>query len=311
MAESQRTLREAVEIEGVGLHSGLPSRVALQPAPPDSGLVFVCRDHGGATIPATHAHLTGSSFATSLARGDARVLTVEHLLSALHGLGVDNARLEIEGPEVPILDGSSGPLVEAILSAGLRAQREPRNYLGLRRPIAFARGGKEILALPANDFQITYAIEFPHDAIGYQAVTARIAPETYAASIAPARTFCLLRDVDAMKRAGLARGGSLENAVVVGDDGVINRPLRFDDEFVRHKVLDLMGDLALLGSRLRAHVIAFKGGHQLHAALVGRILSSRAAWSLGTSDQRLPASQLDRFLHLMDRLVPRRVALTA
>jgi UDP-3-O-[3-hydroxymyristoyl] N-acetylglucosamine deacetylase len=311
VAESQRTVRDAIAIEGVGLHSGLPARVVIQPAPGDHGLLFICRDRGGAMIPATHPHLTGSSFATSLARGEARVLTVEHLLSALHGLGVDNARLEIDGPEVPILDGSARPFVEAILSAGLRAQARPRRYLGLRRPIAFARGDKEILALPANEFQFTYAIEFPHDAIGYQAVTASHTPETYAASIAPARTFCLLRDVEAMKRAGLALGGSLENAVVVGEEGVINRPLRFPDEFVRHKVLDLIGDLALLGSRLRAHVIAFKGGHQLHAGLIGRILASRTAWTLATSEERLPASQLDRFLHLRDRLVPRRVALTA
>ncbi len=309
--EGQRTLAQPVEIEGVGLHSGSPTRLSILPSGPDKGIVFVWGDRGGLEIPASHRYLKGSSLATTLSRGSASVSTVEHLLSALHGLGVDNARIELHGSEVPILDGSASPFAEPILAAGLRTLRVPRRYLTLTRPISASLGDKEILALPANDLQVTYAIDFPHSAIGYQALTARITESAYASSIAPARTFCLLRDVEEMQRAGLAQGGSLANAVVVGDDGVLNRSLRFPDEFVRHKVLDLIGDLALLGSRLRAHVIAFKGGHRLHAALVSRILESRACWAIGTSEELLPASHLARFAHLSDRLIPRRAALTA
>jgi UDP-3-O-[3-hydroxymyristoyl] N-acetylglucosamine deacetylase len=169
-------------------------------------------------------------------------------------------------------------------------------------------GDKEILALPSNDLQATYAIDFPHQAIGYQAVETAVDAATYSSSIAPARTFCLMRDVEAMRRAGLARGGSLENAVVVGNDGILNGALRFRDEFVRHKVLDLIGDLALLGVPLRAHVIAFKGGHRLHAALVRRIMAERACWSIATSEERLPARTLAAYAHLRETLVPLPVA---
>jgi UDP-3-O-[3-hydroxymyristoyl] N-acetylglucosamine deacetylase len=309
--EKQRTLAGKVDIDGVGLHTGRAAHLSILPADPDRGIVFARLDRGGLEIPASYRYLRGSSLATTLARGDESIATVEHVLSALHGLGIDNARIEVDGPEVPILDGSSQPFVEPILQAGIAAQAVPRRYLTLRRPITVGHPGKEILALPANALEVTYAIDFPHAAIGYQAVTARVSESAYASSIAPARTFCLLRDVEEMQRAGLARGGSLANAVVVGDGGVLNQSLRFPDEFVRHKVLDLIGDLALLGSRLRAHVIVFKGGHRLHADLIGRILANRASWAIGTSEERLPSSHLARFAHLSDRLVPHSAALTA
>lgn len=299
----QRTLARPVELEGLGLHTGATARLRLLPAEAGSGLVFV-RGEGGAVLPASWQLLQGGSLSTTLSRGDARIMTVEHLLSALHGLGIDNARLEIDGPEVPILDGSSLPFVEAILEAGTRALDAPRRYLSLNRPVRVKEGDKEILALPANDLRATYAIEFPHPAIGYQALETGVEAASYAAAIAPARTFCLMRDVAAMRRAGLARGGSLDNAVVVGEDGVLNGALRFPDEFVRHKVLDLIGDLALLGAPLRAHVIAFKGGHRLHGALVRRIMSQRACWSIATSEDRLPAGTLAAYAHLKDTLVP-------
>jgi len=311
LVENQRTLADRVEIEGVGLHTGRAAHLTILPAAADQGILFARSDRDGLEIPASHRFLRDTSLATTLARGKETISTVEHVLSALHGLGIDNARIEIDGPEVPILDGSSLPFVEPILQVGMATLPAPRRYLTLRRPIAVGHPGKEILALPANTLEVTYAIDFPHAAIGYQAVTARVSESAYASSIAPARTFCLLRDVEAMQRSGLARGGSLANAVVVGDNGVLNRSLRFPDEFVRHKVLDLIGDLALLGSRLRAHVIVFKGGHRLHADLIGRILASRTSWAIGTSEERLPSSHLARFAHLSDRLVPRSAALTA
>ncbi len=311
VAEHQRSLVRPVELEGVGLHTGTGVAVRIEPAEPDGGIVFVRSDLDGACIPATTRYLRGSAYATTLARDDVSVSTVEHLLSALRGLGVDNARVVIDGPEVPILDGSALPFVEAIRRAGIRSQTARRRYLTLLRPISVRSGDREILALPANRLEATYAIDFPHPAIGYQAATARVSGDAYARTIAAARTFTLLRDVEALRRAGLARGGSLDNALVVGEKGVMNGDLRFPDEFVRHKILDLIGDLALLGAPLRAHVIAYKGGHALHAALMTRIQQDASCWSYSTSDAVLPQAHLARFAHLTQRLVPNRVPLTA
>jgi len=297
-------LARDVQVEGIGLHTGRPAQVTIRPAGEGEGIVFVRVDRGHAAIPAAARLLNGTSLSTTLSRGADSVATVEHVLSALGGLGVDNALVEVDGPEIPILDGSARPFVDLILKAGMRVQSAPRQFLALTRPVRVKDGDKEILALPANDFQVTYAIDFPHPAIGYQATTARIEAAAYAAEIAPARTFCLMREVETMRRAGLAKGGSLDNAVVVGETGVVNGTLRFPDEFVRHKVLDLIGDLGLLGAPLRAHVIAFKAGHRLHAALVRRILGSRAAWTSRTSDERLPAAEVAAFGHLKDRVLP-------
>jgi UDP-3-O-[3-hydroxymyristoyl] N-acetylglucosamine deacetylase len=310
LAKSQQTIAHEVEIEGTGLHSGSPVSLRILPAGPNKGISFVRRDRGGVIIPASHRYLRSSSYATTLGRKTAEVATVEHLLSALNGLGVDNAVIEVNGAEIPILDGSARPFVESILAAGLRRQRARRRYLGLQRPILIQRGDRSIVALPSNELRITYAIDFAHPSIGYQVWSARLDQESFISAIAPARTFCLLRDVEAMQQAGLALGGSLDNAVVVGEDGVLNESLRFPDEFVRHKVLDLIGDLALLGVPLRAHVIAFKGGHGTHAELIGALLSSRAAWTLRSSDDRLPQEHLARFAHLTQQVLPRQPVLS-
>jgi UDP-3-O-[3-hydroxymyristoyl] N-acetylglucosamine deacetylase len=309
MAQNQKSLIRTVEMEGVGLHTGKTVRLRVLPAEADSGIVFVRRDAGNTEVPASHRLLNGGNLSTTLSRGPVSVATVEHLLSALHGMSIDNARIELDGPEVPIVDGSALPFVRLFEEAGLRSLGRPRRFLTLTRPVRVRAGEKEILALPDNVFQATYGIEFPRTAIGAQTVSIEVSEDTYAESIAPARTFCLLRDVEAMRRSGLALGGSLDNALVVGDDGVLNGSLRFPDEFARHKVLDLVGDLALLGAPIRAHVIAFKGGHRLHADLVAKIMSNRSAWSLGTSDDRLPAARLAEFAHLKDRLLPGTVGL--
>jgi len=305
----QRTVRRTVEIEGVGLHSGSDARVRILPAPADHGLVFSRRDLGGATVEATPEAIGDSSLATTLSCDGVSVGTVEHLLAALRGLGIDNARIEVDGPEIPILDGSSAPFVTAVRAAGGSAvQRAARRTLAVRRPISIRDGERAILALPARDFRISYAIDFPHPAIGYQAVALSVDEEVFAASIAPARTFCLLRDVQAMRASGRARGGSLDNAVVVGDEGIVGGALRFRDEFVRHKVLDLIGDLALLGAPLLAHVVVFKGGHRLHAQLVRRLRAGAASEPVAHPH---PAQWYDRFAHLGERLVPRPSVLTA
>jgi UDP-3-O-[3-hydroxymyristoyl] N-acetylglucosamine deacetylase len=304
VAQNQKTLAGPVEIEGVGLHSGKRAWLRILPSEAGSGIVFVRIDEGRAELPASHRLLGGSNFSTTLSRGSVVVATVEHLLSALHGMSIDNARIELNGPEVPILDGSARPFVDRIREAGVRSLPKLRRFLTLTRPVRVKSGDREILAIPDNALRATYAIDFPHPVIGYQTVATEVAEEAYVESIAPARTFCLLRDVEAMRRSGLALGGSLDNAVVVGDDGVLNGSLRFPDEFARHKVLDLVGDLALLEAPLRAHVIAFKGGHRLHAALVAKIMSSRSAWTLGTSDDILPDARVAEFAHLKDRLLP-------
>jgi UDP-3-O-[3-hydroxymyristoyl] N-acetylglucosamine deacetylase len=298
----QRTLRDSFTIEGVGLHTGAWARVTVTPARPGSGIVFVRTDERGVEIPAMHEYVVSTSLATTVSMDGSSVATVEHLLAALFGLGVDNARVEVDGPEIPILDGSAAPFVEAILSAGIVAQRSRRRALHLRRPVSVRHGERTVLALPSDDLRISYAIDFAHPAIGYQAVTLRLDERVFAASIAPARTFCLLRDVNAMRDSGLALGGSLENALVVGDDGPLNGELRFSDEFVRHKVLDLIGDLALAGASLRAHV-------RMHAALVQKIAACTNVSA--TVAPRLSPDSFERFAHVGRRLVPSPAVLTA
>jgi UDP-3-O-[3-hydroxymyristoyl] N-acetylglucosamine deacetylase len=291
----QKTIRREVRLEGRGLHSGQPVTLRVLPAPADSGVVFARVDQGGVEIPARRRYLETTQLSTTLARNGVRVGTVEHLLAAIVGLGIDNVRVELDGPEVPIADGSAAPFVEALLQADSLRQRAPRRFLTILRPITVTDGDKRIAVFPSNDARATYAIDFPGTAIGYQEKEVRLSARLFAEEIAPARTFCLYRDVEMMQEQGYALGGSLENAVVVGDDGVLAGSLRFRDEFVRHKILDLLGDLALLGHPIRGHVVAFKGGHRLHGALVERILRNPDAWVMGTGLPLLPPHLLRRF----------------
>src|SRR3989442_9346503 len=239
MVQNQKSLARPIEMEGVGLHSGKQVRLRVLPAEADSGIAFVRRDAGNAVVPASYRLLNGGNLSTTLSRGSVQVATVEHLLSALHGMSIDNARIELDGPEVPIVDGSALPFIRLFREAGLRSLGRARRFLTLTRPVRVKVGEKEILALPDNTFQATYGIDFPHTAIRAQTVSIEVSEETYGDTIAPARTFCLLQDVEAMRRSGLALGGSLENAPVVGEDGGLNGWLGVPDEFARHKVLGL------------------------------------------------------------------------
>lgn len=205
--------------------------------------------------------------------------TVEHLMSALRGLGVDDARIELDGPEVPVLDGSAAPFVELILGAGLRVLEAPRTSIKIMKPIEVVMGGKRARLSPADGFEIDYTIAFDHPLLRHQHISLQITPERYAAEIAPARTFGFLRDIETLRQHGLARGGTLENAVVFGEDRALT-PQRFPDESVRHKVLDAIGDLALLGHPLLGHLEVVKGGHALHTALALRVLEYPDAWAL-------------------------------
>jgi len=281
----RRTLKRAVGCTGIGLHSGRPVRLELRPAPAGNGVRFL-RTDVGVEIPASIEYLTRLDHATSLSRDGVAIDTVEHLLSALSSLGVDDVTVAVDGPEIPILDGSSAPFVILIHEAGLRPLPEGRRYLKVLKPIEVVRGVKRVRLSPAEHFRVSYSIGFDHPLLRYQSVSFRITPETFVEEVAPARTFGFLRDVETLRRNGLALGGSLENAVVIGETGVLNNKLRFEDEFARHKVLDAIGDLALLGHPLVGHLEAVKAGHALHAALVRKLWDTTDAWVLVSHPQQ-------------------------
>lgn len=277
----RQTLRDARVISGVGLHTARPVSARLLPAPAGSGVVFVRTDAGSVEIPARLENAGPSFYATVLERDGTTVSTIEHLMAALYALQVDDVRVETDGPEIPILDGSSLPFVHAILDAGRIELPVEREYLHIVRPIEVVQDEKSISIHPCPEFRITYAIDFDHPQLGYQELTASLWDGNhFAEKLAPARTFTFEKEVQALRNAGLALGGSLENAVVVGDEGILNSGLRFPDEFVRHKMLDLTGDLSLLGRPILGHVIAYRAGHDLHGRLARRIAESSDAWFL-------------------------------
>lgn len=275
----QRTFKQRASYEGVGLHTGERVRLTLAPAPADSGISFVRTDLApGVEIPALSSAVVDTVLNTSLGRGGVRIGTVEHLLAALVGCGIDTARIEVEGPEVPIGDGSGAPFVQLIQRAGIHELRAPRRFLQVKKPIVVSDGDKLVKLLPARRFRVTYTIDFQHPLISDQTYTVELDGRSFQKEIARARTFGFKRDVEKLHRAGLARGGSLENAVVVDDFHILNpEGLRFPDEFVRHKVLDAIGDLALLGMPVIGHLIAVKSGHSLNQQLVRKALAEPGA----------------------------------
>jgi UDP-3-O-[3-hydroxymyristoyl] N-acetylglucosamine deacetylase len=279
---AQRTLRRPVSCTGIGLHSGNKVTLSLKPAAADYGIRFQRADLGGLEIPATITHLGGmQQYQTGLMREAVSVETVEHLLGALRALGVDNAIVELNHPEVPIMDGSAAPWVHLIVNeAGIKTLNAPRRYLKVLRPISLAQGDKRIALYPAEHLKVTYSISFDHPLLRHQSRTMRINEESFVEEIAPARTFGFLKEVEMLRQRGLALGGSLDNAIVLGETGVLNNALRFDDEFVRHKILDVIGDLSLVGHPVIGHIVAHRGGHALHTAFAAKILEERDAWRL-------------------------------
>lgn len=261
----QATLKTTVSIDGVGLHSGHPVRAHFHPAPVDHGLVFLRREHADQPVPAQLESASTFDYATTLKKGGVSIGTVEHVLAAAAGLGLDNCLIEIEGPEVPILDGSALPFVRLFHAAGFERQDALVNPIELTQSVEVSRGDRRVVFEPDGPgLTITYEIDFPHPIVGRQEMTFTLRPDEFAARIAPARTFGFAREVEELRSRGLARGGSLHNAVVLDDTGIISGPLRFRDEFVRHKVLDLIGDLMLLGRPLQGRIHAHKAGHALH-----------------------------------------------
>ena len=278
---AQRTLRRAISCAGIGLHSGKKVTLSLKPARLDAGITFRRSDLGGLEVPAKVSHVGGINLATGLRGGDAvRVDTVEHLLAAFVSLGIDNVVVELNSPEVPIMDGSAAPFIYLIQEAGVKSLQAPRRYLKVLRPMSLSRGDKRIALYPSDHFKVTYSISFDHPLLRHQSRTVRLTEESFVEDIAPARTFGFLEDVEMMRQQGLALGGSLENAIVIGETGVLNNALRFDDEFVRHKILDVIGDMALVGYPIIGHLVAHRGGHALHTEFAAQVMDDTDAWML-------------------------------
>ena len=287
---AQRTLRRTVSCTGIGLHSGNKVTLSLKPAPADYGIRFQRTDLGGLEIPATITHLCADQYQTGLTREAVSVETVEHLLAALTALGVDNAIVELNHPEVPIMDGSAAPFVHLVLNeAGVKKLQAPRKFLKVLRPISLAQGDKRIALYPAEHLKVTYSISFDHPLLRHQSRTMKITEESFVEEIAPARTFGFLKEVEMLRQRGLALGGSLDNAIVLGETGVLNSALRFDDEFVRHKILDVIGDLSLVGYPVVGHLVAHRGGHALHTAFAAHVLEDVNAWTLVESVDPVPS----------------------
>ncbi len=275
----EQSLASIVDFKGIGLHSGAPVTLRLLPAPAGSGIVFRRTDLDNFEIAANGQNVARVSYATSLMRQGVLISTTEHLLSALVGTGIDNVIAELDNLELPILDGSALPYIEAFQSAGIKVQRRRRKYLRILKKLEVREGDKFIGVYPGEGYGIAYAIDFPSP-IGKQNFTVDLASGAYGAEIAAARTFGFREDEQKLRNMGLIRGASESNAIILTRERVQNGPLRYEDEFVRHKVLDLIGDLALAGHRIWGRVVAERAGHAMHTALVSRLLKDKTAWEL-------------------------------
>ena len=289
MFANRKTISTPVSISGIGLHSGIYTTVKLEPVAPGSGITFERSDLDGLRIAALQASTTALDHATTVGKDDVAVGTVEHLLSAIMACGITDLDIDIDGPEVPIIDGSALPFMHLIDAAGVKDLGVEIPVLRITEPIEIVDGEKSIRIVPANRLILKYKIDFNHPAIGRETFHFDFEHDNFLRKIAPARTFGFMRDVEKLRAAGLARGGSVENCIVLDDSGVMNGPLRFKDEFVRHKILDLLGDLALLGRPIAGEITAHRAGHAMHSKFVAKILqSTRAAdvrrpvqWSAG------------------------------
>jgi UDP-3-O-[3-hydroxymyristoyl] N-acetylglucosamine deacetylase len=286
---SQTTIRKAVTCSGIGLHSGRKVQLTFRPAPEGSGITFCLVTAGGSRFLTPRPdRVTDTGLATTLGEGDESISTVEHLLAAVRGLGVDNLQIEVHGREVPIMDGSAASFAFLLRSAGIREQGAPRRYLAVKRPALIERDGRRISAEPHHGFRVLYGIDFGHPLIGRQEMEFELAPESFLRRVAKARTFGFLKDVERLQRAGLALGGSLDNAVVLDEYGVVNpEGLRFKDEFVRHKVLDFIGDMAVAPLPLLGSFEVRCAGHAMHNELL-RLLTSQPETYLEVVEEALP-----------------------
>jgi len=279
----QLTIQRPVETEGVGLHTAVHSRVRFLPAPADTGIVFRRVDLDNFEIEAHVRNVARVSYATSLMKQGVLLSTTEHVLAALYSCGVDNVYVEIDALELPILDGSAKPFIDLLIRAGTRQLRRQRRYIRVVKPLEFTDGDRLLGIYPANEFRVHCYVDFCHPAVPPQGIELSVNRETFSRELAPARTFGFTKDFPGLQAMGLIRGGSLENAIVIDDKAIMNGPLRFPDEFGRHKALDLIGDLALVGRPLLARIEAHKAGHATHTQLVTRLLADRSLWTETTN----------------------------
>ena len=279
---SQTTIERPVETIGIGLHTAVPSHLRLIPAPPDTGIVFRRADLDNFEIEAHGRNVARVSYATSLMKKGVLLSTTEHLLAALYACGIDNVYVDIDAIEVPILDGSSQPFVEMLEQAGIRRQRRRRHYLKVLRPLEISDGDRYIGVYPSNEFSVHCLVDYSHPMIGRQEIEMAVNRETFSQRLARARTFGFAEELEKLRAVDLIRGGSLDNAIVLTRTTVMNGELRYSDEFGRHKTLDLIGDLALIGRPLLARVEAHKAGHALHTQLVARLLADKSLWTQTT-----------------------------
>jgi len=280
----QTTIARECCAEGVGLHTGVHGCVRLVPAPAETGIVFRRVDLDNFPIEAQGHNVARVSYATSLMKQGVLLSTTEHLLAAIYSCGIDNIYIDINSIEVPILDGSAEPFMQMLEHSGVRKLRRKRRYLKVLKPLEVSEGDRRIGIYPADEFRVRCYVHFPHPLVGQQEVEMAVGPHTFRHLLARARTFCFDRDITPLRAMGLIRGGSLENAIVLTQDGIMNGPLRFPDEFGRHKALDLIGDLALAGLPLLARVEAHKAGHSLHTQLVSQLLADPSLWTITTGE---------------------------
>jgi UDP-3-O-[3-hydroxymyristoyl] N-acetylglucosamine deacetylase len=280
----QTTIHRSVGTQGVGLHTGVHGTVRLVPAPADTGIVFRRVDLDQFYIEAHGSNVARVSYATSLMKQGVLLSTTEHLLAAIYSCGIDNIFIDIDAIEIPILDGSAEPFMQLIDAAGIRKLRRKRRYLRVLKPVEVIEDGRRIAIFPADEFRVRCYVDFPHPQVGQQEVEMVVNAESFRRVLSRARTFCFESDIEPLRSMGLIRGGSLENAIVLTRDDILNGPLRFSDEFGRHKALDLIGDLALVGLPLLGSVVARKAGHALHTQLVSRLLADPTAWEITTRE---------------------------
>jgi len=284
----QTTIQREVSTEGVGLHTGVFGHLRLLPAPADTGIVFRRTDLDDFRIEASGRNVARVSYATSLMKQGVLLSTTEHLLAAIYSFGLDNVFIDIDAIEVPILDGSAEPFLRLLDAAGIRKLRRRRRYLKILRAVEVIEADRCIGIYPADEFHVECYVDFPHPLVGAQQIEMTVRPDSFRTLLAQARTFCFERDIDPLRSMGLIRGGSLDNAIVLTDHGVLNGPLRYPDEFGRHKALDLIGDLALVGLPLLGRVRAHKAGHALHTRLVSKVLADPSSSIITTDDDGAP-----------------------
>lgn len=284
MDYKQRTLMNEVGCTGIGLHTGEKVKINLRPAPVNSGIKFVRTDlKGRPEVEVRFDNVFDTTLATTIGTNGCKVSTIEHLMAAFFGLGIDNAVVELDGPEVPIMDGSAAPFVFLIKSGDIREQKSPKQFIVIKKPFKVDDGNRSVSIYPSKELKITYMIDFQHPLLRNQEYELTFSGRDFVREISTARTFGFMKDVETLKKNGLARGGSLDNAVVIDDFRIINEDgLRFDDEFVRHKILDFIGDISIVGSPIIGHFVVKKSGHFLNQQMLRKLMESKKHWKVMT-----------------------------